>query len=636
MSPLSTVLRKTARWSRWAVGVSGSDHWADVWSRAGRKYRTRAAVLLGVDMVLFLGLCLFTYWLRTGQFLPFHGQEWFSLLLRSFKVSGVDQVSLTDMLAGPISVQRTPLQVVILGLVMAALVSVPVLVSILYRFPFALPFAAMIGLAAVLPWLGITAVGACALASLRPLRIGFRFGSALLGLVPFALYLWLSTRSTGGPPPGAGPLDQFKLYTPWGLSLMVACFNMAVVLSIASIVGYRPGAIAPVLAVLFAAPVVLFEAKIGHDELYYSVLEADYGPASPTCFKSEGLLLFIQKHPEAVEEYLKVFKADQAARDPQDEVLRLWRLGLPLVASLKQKVESLAIADAEQDRTETIRQAQEFIADFPDSRRVPAALYLQGRAMDTQLDLVRLRAEGSIIFHDDFACGISSGVWRSLAGSYPTHPLAAVAMHNMAVQAARHGRPDEAADLLQKAAALADQASAQQRTRSASPSEGWFVLLMPSPSEVKLLNVDLDNLVLQARELLELIQANSHDPRYGATPLALLMRMNPHSPEYRDNLAWLDGRYPESALHDNLRLLGILSRQSVSVRIEELTQHLARFDGQDSIPRATYELGLLLEQDARFDDALVRYESLQGRYAGSVWTELAAQRAALLKPQLRR
>jgi hypothetical protein len=633
MSPLGGLLRKTARWSRWAVGVSGSDRWTDVWSRAGRKYRTRAVVLLAVDMVLFLGLCLFTYWLRTGQFLPFHGQEWFSLLLRSFKISGPDQVSLTDMLMGPISVQRTPLQVVILGLVMAALVSVPILISILYRFPFALPFAAMIAFAAVLPWLGITAVGACALASLRPLRMGFRFGSALLGLVPFALYLWLSMRSTGGPPPGAGPLDHFKLYAPWGLSLMVACFNMAVVLSIASIVGYRPGAIAPVLAVLFSAPVVLFATQIGPDELYYSVLEATYGPASPTCFKQESLAQFIQEQPEAEEAYAKVLAV---TGDPLEQVQRYWRLNLAATLPLRRKVESLAIADTEQDRMETIRQAEEFIADFPDSRRVPAALYLLGRAMDMQLDVVRLRTDGSIMFHDDFASGISSGVWRSLAGSYPTHPLATVAMQKMAIQALRQGKPQEATDLLQQAAALAEQAAAQQRARGASPSEGWFSLLMPSPSEVKLLNVDLDEVALQARQWLEFVQANRHDQRYGTVPLALLARMNPYSPQYRDNLAWLDGRYPDSVLHDNLHLLAILSRESVSVRIDELTEHLANFAGQDSIPRATYELGKLLEQDMRFEDALARYQSLRERYGGSVWTELAAQQAALLRAQLRK
>lgn len=629
MSPLATALRHTARISRWALGVDPAEGWTDVWSRAGRKYRTRAAVLLAVDMVLFLGLCMFTYWLRTGS-LPFHSQEYYSLLLRSFKINGADTVSLTDMLMWPISVERTPLQVVILALLMAALVSVPVLVSILYRFPFALPFAAMIAFVAVLPWLGITGIGACMLASLRPFRMGFRFGSAMLGLVPFALYLYLSTRSTGEPPPGATPLEQFKLYAPWGLSLMAACFNLAVVLSIASIVGYRPGAIAPVLAILFAVPVVLFESKVGQDELYYSVLEANYGPTSYTSFRPESLPQFIQQQSEA--EQIYVTKIYLPTHESLEDVQRQWRLGAGAIGQLKQKVESLAVADAEQDRTETVLHAGKFIADFPDSRRVPAALYLQGRAIDKQLDLVRLRGEGVIHYYDDFPSTISGEAWRSLAGSYPSHPLAAVALQKLAVQAMRQGKSGEAVDLLGRALVLAE----QRRTRPASPSEGWFSLLMPSPPEVESLGVELEDVAMESRTLLELIQANSQDPRYGSEPLALLMRMDPHSPQYRDNLAWLDGHCPNSVLHDNLHLLSVLSSQSVSVRIEDLTQHLVDFAGQDSVPRATYELGRLLEADTRFDDAVARYESLRGKFPDSVWTELAVQRIAVLKLQLRK
>jgi tetratricopeptide (TPR) repeat protein len=630
MSPLSTALRHTVQISRWAVSVDPAEGWTDVWSRAGRKYRTRAAVLLAVDMVLFLGLCMFTYWLRTGS-LPFHSQEYFSLLFRSFKVNGSDTVSLTDMLLWPISVERTPLQVVILALVMAALVCVPVLVSILYRFPSALPFAAMIAFVAVMPWLGITGIAACMLASLRPFRMGFRFGSAMLGLVPFALYLYLATRSTGEPPPGATPLEQFKLFTPWVLSLMLACFNLAVVLSIASIVGYRPGAIAPVLAVLFAVPVVLFEAKIGQNELYYSVVEANFGPSSPSCFKSESLPQFIQQRPEA--EQLYASRIYLPSHESLEDVQRQWRLGGGNIAQLRQKVESLALADTEQDRAETVLHTERFISDFPDSGRVPAALYLQGRAIDTQLDLARLRSDGAIRFYDDFPSTVSGETWRSLAHSYPNHPLAAVAMYKLAIQASRQGKHDEAMEDLSRVLTLTEKVLVEQRrTRPASPSEGWFSLLMPSPPEVESLGVELEDVALEARKLLELIRANGHDPRYGSVPLALLMRMDAHSPLYRDNLAWLDSHFPDSVLHDNLHLLAVLTSESVSVRIEELTQHLADYAGQDSISQATYELGRLLEADTRFEDAMNRYESLRNRFGDSVWTELAMQRLAAMKP----
>lgn len=123
-------------------------------------------------------------------------------------------------------------------------------------------------------------------------------------------------------------MEQFKLYSPWGLSLMVATFNLAVVLSVASIVGYRPGAIAPVLAVLFVVPMALFESKIGQDELYYSVLEASDGPASAACFKQQNLAQFIEQQPEA---YQAVRKAIGDAAAPLETLQRRsrWTWGRP-------------------------------------------------------------------------------------------------------------------------------------------------------------------------------------------------------------------------------------------------------------------------------------------------------------------
>ena len=298
MSPVAAVLRKTVRISRWAIGVDGSDHWVDVWSRAGRKYRTRAAILLAVDLVLFLGLCLFTYWLRTGRYLPFHGQEYYSLLMRSFQVSGTDQVSLTDMLLWPINVERTPLQLVVVALVMAALISVPVLVSILYRFPFALPFAAMVAFVAVMPWLGITGIAACALASLRPFRMGFRFGSAMLGLVPFAIYLWLSTRSPGGAAAGGQPARAVQALHALGTVadggvLPHGGRALDRIDRGLSARGDRPGAGGAVRWCRWC----LFEARIGQDELYYSVLEAKLrADVAPGGFKPQDLA---SVHPTA-------------------------------------------------------------------------------------------------------------------------------------------------------------------------------------------------------------------------------------------------------------------------------------------------------------------------------------------------
>ena len=38
----------------------------DVWSRSGSRYRVRAIVLLGVNVLLFAGLACFAFWVRSG------------------------------------------------------------------------------------------------------------------------------------------------------------------------------------------------------------------------------------------------------------------------------------------------------------------------------------------------------------------------------------------------------------------------------------------------------------------------------------------------------------------------------------------------------------------------------------------
>ena len=61
----------------------------------------------------------------------------------------------------------------------------------------------------------------------------------------------------------------------------------------------------------------------------------------------------------------------------------------------------------------------------------------------------------------------------------------------------------------------------------------------------------------------------------------------------------------------------VLTNSSVSVRIAELSEHLAAYSRPGLGPQATYELGRLLEEDTRFEDALEQYESLPGRLPAS-------------------
>ena len=150
--------------------------------------------------------------------------------------------SLYDFILHPISViDQTPIHGVVIGLVMASIIAVPISVSILYRFRSALPFIAAVLVFGHLPWMAITLVTSCVLASVRPFRLSFRFGSALVAMLPILLYLLLATRGPGDPLSASiSPERKLLLVGPWLLAILAACTMMAAIIFIAHLANYRP------------------------------------------------------------------------------------------------------------------------------------------------------------------------------------------------------------------------------------------------------------------------------------------------------------------------------------------------------------------------------------------------------------
>ncbi|MCC7314768.1 MAG: hypothetical protein IT419_08080, partial [Planctomycetes bacterium] len=254
-------------------------HFVDVWSRTAPKYRRRAVLMLCLLALLFAGLCCFMFWLRTGAYAPWLYSGYAELMYRSFNPSGQEQVTLSQFLLFPISVDAVPIHSVIVGLLFASTCSIPILVAILYRLPFSILFAAMVIFLAAMPWLGLTVLFGCVLASLPRFRFSFRFASALLGLVPVGIYFvsasWEPAGSSGVPIE-----NKALMYAPWVLAILTSCVICALALAIARLIDYRPGGVPPVLAVVFAVPVVLFHTQVGRDELEFRILEHDLGRRS--------------------------------------------------------------------------------------------------------------------------------------------------------------------------------------------------------------------------------------------------------------------------------------------------------------------------------------------------------------------
>jgi hypothetical protein len=604
----------------------------DVWQWTQRKYRVRAILLLLVNAALFAGLGCFTFWLRTGEHTPFSGQPYWQMWSEAFNPTGDQQKTLIDFLLYPIPVDQVPLMLVIVGLVLASLTSIPILISMLYGFSYSLLFTAIVGFVAVLPWLAISVTFCCLLARWRRLQFSFRLATGLISLLPLVAYYALATRNVSASFHLA-PLEMAKLYVPWVLALTGACVVMALVLLMAKLVNYRPGAIAPFLTVMFAIPVVLFEAKVGRDELYYRLLQNDFGPNSQTHFVDElDAAELIQRvaesrlgSDESIASLLSVAEQMQvtltvrlaAKQHPQDEIA------------------SLINEDFAMQQHEAVQACQRFRNRFPRSRYIPNALYLQGQALDTRIDReVELLGGTLIVRHyQDFPNAASKPAWRELYEHFATSPLASVAGYRLAILEARAGHVDEAIKLLDELIARFGQPKTEQVP--ATRANVWASILSKRPAS-SALAVDPETIAIEGRKLRNLL-AENRDPQQNDLPLQKLLSFDPHHPFYHKNLEHflqkVPEKYPLTPLRDNLQVLIAKSQPARSFRIEHLRaciDQLAGVAGSDALPRARFELGLAYQDDHRQEEARVAFEQVKLHHADSPWAIEASRRLAAM------
>ena len=597
----------------------------DVWSRTTSKYRIRAVVLLAVNVLLFAGLAGFAYWLRSGEvFAPAFGGYW-DEFAQTFKFGRQTTVTLVSFLDEPISVQDVPLQIPIVGLLMAALIAIPILVAILYRFWASLPFIAVVGFLAVMPWLAITLLASCLLASVRPFRTRLRFMSALFGLVPTVIYLVLAWKGSAETLAGTvDPIDRIKFVAPWALAIVAAAAAFAVVLTIAKVVNYRPGAITPLLAIMFGLPVALFEFHVGRDELHYRLLEAlseaHFADVDASLDLEQAVWRAWLRHPQPRRRWEDVYEIE--------EQKWLFELGTDMGPYESELI---------RHQSELTRRCDWFREHFPDSRYSLNALFIKARALDMRVDTAEFRRTKWIRFYDEFPNAASGDTWRIIAENSPDSLLGATALVRLAQLDARAGDVERALHKLQRVLA----APAHQETpvtQRAVPEEGVLRGVLDREAPEASLRTAFHQVLLEAHRLYELLARNT-DPLYGYEPLSRprhrtaplwfgLMDLDPRHESYIDNLRVLRSAYPDCQLEDNIDLEIAQATSSLTLRIERLEELLRRFPRRDAVPEALFRLGVAYKAAGRPEQSHAALSRLATAYPDSVWTRQASRFAA--------
>jgi hypothetical protein len=590
----------------------------DVWSWTAPKYRFRAIALLSLNLGLYIALCVFTHYLHVGRALEFT----FDSYLTPARFWGEGTQSLYDFILYPISVEQNPVHGVVIGLLLASIAAVPIATAVTYRLPSAIPFCAVVLIFAHLPWLSLTLVASCVLASVRPFRLKFRYGAALVGLLPVLLYIFLAT--LGGTDllsASISPERKLLLAGPWLLAILAACVMLAVILFLAQLVNYRPGAVSPVMAVMFVTPVLLFQRYVGFDELSYRTLELKYGPRStrfePVQNATDTILRFFRERMEST--------ADTSAQ--RAVLLALWNEDAQRQAEIKHRVSNSLLVKLLADRQAAYDACEEFLATHLHSRFTPNVLYIQARALDTRLDELRVTGEqAQRELYTDFPHVQSERPWTALLTQFADSPLAVAARLRLAQLRMREGRIEEALAALELPAA--PPRSAPPRRAAADPSRPEATL-----------DFEPDEFIFQADRLRELILANSTADGMARDRAALqaLGGLDPHREGYRRQLARLAAEYADRPIHDNLVVKWASSHEDRTERPALLRMCLERYPDGDAFPEALFDLADLEVQtfgdnDTRRQAGIAKLQQLARDYAHTCWGRLAAERVAILRP----
>jgi hypothetical protein len=419
---------------------------------------------------------------------------------------------------------------------------------------------------------------------------------------------------------------------------------MATVIFIAHLVNYRPVAVAPAIAVMFATPAVLFHVYIGVDELHYRMLESKYGPRSerfqPVQDATDQIMALLHIWTAPLPGHrpfapLTITGDAGGAADPRrSALLAIWSADPEEQLAIKQRISRRLLLDLLDDRSEAFEACKNFIADHPTSRYVPNVLYIQARALDTRLDertLVGETAQREL--YTAFPHVESEAVWTTLLEQYPRSPLAVAARLRVAQLRLRRGDANGAL------AVLDQQPAAGATSRSTAAALSDRPLLNTRPPEESL-GFEPDQDLFEAARLRELIRNNRDDPRYGIAPLQALAALDPHRRGYRDQLQRLAAQYPDSLLYDNLVVRWASATSDRAERAAKLLACIQRFAGGDAVPAAMFELADLevqafgTDDEARRSAGIARLHELVARYGQSCWAQRARERLRAVDPKL--
>jgi len=500
--------------------------------------------------------------------------------------------SLGRFVASPVSIYEYPWQIVVLGTLMGILATAPVLISQLYSFRYSIPLILSVMLIAKLYFFGLFVGISCIAVACRPLRFRSRFISVAFCMAPQVIY-W----SVWGGYATADPIRWGFSYAPWIFAWLTGLVMAGIVLGVGHYTRYRPGLIFAMSLVLLAAMYSVFHDHVGFAELDYQLYVAG-------------------SNPDEVVEFHDYSLSDLIDGVIADDALRSWLIGIfyptePILLreKLKDEIQNLLVYNQwpqwfqkkmperlkyQARRRELLNRYQQFMDKWPQSKRMPIALYFTALLNEYQPDVRSFRHTEILRFYHDYPFKDNILIWQELFNRFPQSPESLEARWRLARHDAAEGRFERATELSQVTRSMVQELLGKIQISTETDDKESLLAAFQSPSLTIMTPFKLRDLDARLRKLQQLIDRTNQGPDDGSRHrLAVFVGLNPYASEYESRLEALLREMPkDDALRDNVELAKAMLILDPRNRAKALSDLAGAYAGTDAGIHARFETAL--------------------------------------------
>ena len=528
------------------------------------------------SILIYAAVCLFWTWMHTGQ-----------LASDPANLGSRDTWQLYPYIVHPLSIYQYPWQILILGLLMGTIALVPLLIAQLLSFLYSVPCLLMVAVLARMPLLAGFLLVSCVAVACRPLRFRSRFISIALCMAPqLGYWIWFA----GGE---QDPIRWGFSFAPWFCAWLSVLLVAAATIIVGHFNRYRPFLLWTTPAIVAAVTLWIFVVQIGFAELDYQLYIAGNNPEEVREFQDHDLSKVIDRviADPTTRSFLKEFYPTDPVLLRKDLVREIQiQLGYdrwPNWFDVPQEVKY------QEKRQQLLRSYEQFMTRWPNSKRMPLALYWMAMLNEYSPDIrsfgqtETLRFTGSYPHHENLL------IWLKLLERFPLSPESIEARYRYAVHLAGREQFDKTDELCAESIEMIELCLKQ--FQPVAESDSFWAAFTPA-SKTLMTPIRLRSLRQRFQELQMVIgQENRGADEASQRRLSQFVMLNPSRRDYPDQIEdLLSKSAADDPLLDNLLLARAMAISDPAKRTEAMTSLHQDHPKTDGGIRAQYELGVLM------------------------------------------